>query len=369
MAIVSSRLIGSSVAVQQLNDAIECAARSDAKVLVTGESGAGKEIVAGLIHRHSARAHRPFISINCAGMPDTLLESEFFGHVRGSFTDAVRDRPGLFERAEGGTVFLDEVGEMTPRMQGLLLRFLETGEIQRVGDDRVTRRVDIRVVAATNRVLSDSIEAGTFRLDLYYRLNVLHIEVPPLRDRRDDILPLVDYFVSSYAERYGIEAPRLAPGAAARLVDYRWPGNVRELKNIVERLVIRRVEAIEERDLASMVALPAAAVTRSELSSGVERLLQRLLVQRESFWSVVYDAFMAHDLTRDDVRAVVGRGLEKTHGSYAALVPLFNMKETDTTAFNNFLRKHRCQSPIVPLKVHDRATATSRLRPAAKAVS
>src|SRR3990172_4375610 len=184
------QLIGSSSAVRDIEQEIVCASRSDAKVLITGESGVGKEIVAQLIHQRSRRAHSPLVTMNCAGVPDSLLESELFGHVRGSFTDAYRDKRGLLDQANGGTVFMDEVGEMSLRMQALLLRFLENGEIQRVGSSRIASIVDVRVIAATNRNLVARIADKSFREDLYYRLNVIHVAIPPLRERREDIAPL-----------------------------------------------------------------------------------------------------------------------------------------------------------------------------------
>ncbi len=190
-------LIGRSQALKVVHQEIEYASRSDAKVLITGASGVGKEVVAHLIHTRSRRRHAPMLTINCAAMPDTLLESELFGHARGSFTDAYRDKRGLFEAANGGTVFLDEVGEMSLRMQALLLRFLETGEIQRVGDERQRANANVRVVAATNRRLPERIQSGDFREDLYYRLNVIHITNPPLRETRDDVTPLLDHFCGS----------------------------------------------------------------------------------------------------------------------------------------------------------------------------
>ncbi len=173
-----TKLVGSSPAVQALQEEIYYASRCDAKVLITGESGAGKEIVARLIHEGSPRRRAQLITVNCAALTETLLETELFGHVRGSFTGAYRDRTGVFEMANRGTVFMDEIGETTPRMQGLLLRFMETGEIQRVGSDQVQTRVDVRVIAATNRVLVESVASKTFREDLYYRLNVIHLQVP-----------------------------------------------------------------------------------------------------------------------------------------------------------------------------------------------
>src|SRR4051812_27782833 len=180
-------LVGASAPMVDLKAEIDRVARSDAKVLITGESGSGKELVALAVHNGSPRADRAFVAVNCAGMPETLLESELFGHVKGSFTGAYRDKLGKLELADAGTMFLDEIGEMTMRMQGMLLRFLETGELQKVGADRAAGRVNVRVIAATNRNLRDMVDQGTFREDLFYRLNVIHLMVPALRERRDDI--------------------------------------------------------------------------------------------------------------------------------------------------------------------------------------
>lgn len=219
---------------------IVCAARSDAKVLVTGETAVGKEVVARLIHQESHRARGPLVTVNCAGLPDSLLESELFGHVRGSFTGAYRDKPGLLEMAPNGTVFLDEVGEMSTRMQVVLLRFLETGEIQRVGADRVHARVNVRLVTATNLDLSVQIASGAFREDLYFRLNVIRLNIPPLRERVEDIPLLVRHYLELYgSQQRSASTPELSPAAMDALVAYRWPGNVRELRNVMERLVLR----------------------------------------------------------------------------------------------------------------------------------
>src|SRR5512132_792380 len=191
-------LVGDSPAMVDLKSEIGRVARSDAKVLVTGESGSGKELVAEAIHSESARADKAFVAVNCAGLPETLLESELFGHVRGSFTGAYRDKLGKLELADSGTMFLDEIGEMTLRMQGLLLRFLETGDLQKVGAHRAEGRVDVRVIAATNKNLRDLIAQWLFREDLFYRLNVIHIAVPPLRERKQDIPALIDHFLSHF---------------------------------------------------------------------------------------------------------------------------------------------------------------------------
>jgi transcriptional regulator with PAS, ATPase and Fis domain len=205
------QLIGVSRAVSDLKAEVERVARSDAKVLITGESGSGKEVVARAINDTSARA-KSFVPVNCAGIPETLLESELFGHVKGSFTGAYRDKPGKLEMADHGTIFLDEIGEMTLRMQGLLLRFLETGEIQKVGAERVVRVTDVRVMSATNRSLRDLITLGQFREDLFYRINVIHIEVPPLRERREDIPLLIDFFLARFTGSRSLDSKPIEDG-------------------------------------------------------------------------------------------------------------------------------------------------------------
>src|SRR5512145_2156202 len=202
-------LVGVSAAIRDVEDEINHAARCDAKVLITGESGVGKEIVARLIHERSSRGGGPLVTINCAGFPDSLLESEMFGHVKGSFTDAHRDKRGWLEMAHGGTIFMDEVGEMSLRMQALLLRFLETGEIQRVGADRRLPTLNVRVITATHRRLLDHVADKTFREDLYYRLNVVHIEVPPLRERREDVVVLMNHFLHMFCDSYQLPVPEV----------------------------------------------------------------------------------------------------------------------------------------------------------------
>jgi transcriptional regulator with PAS, ATPase and Fis domain len=343
-------LVGIGTAIRAIEAEIEYAARSDAKVLITGESGVGKEVIARLVHQRSGRAHTPLVTINCAGIPDSLLESALFGHVKGSFTGAYRDRLGLLEMAHQGTIFLDEIGEMSLRMQALLLRFMENGEIQRVGADRVQSRVDVRVIAATNRDLLVRIGSKDFREDLYYRLNVIHITIPPLRGRREDIPVFLDYFLRSYAERHGVRSPELSPDALAHLVAYDWPGNVRELKNVAERLIVRG-----KSGLITLTDLPAeiqqwgrqiSAPPPPASTSVVNDLYDRLVTNRESFWSVVYPSFMARDLTRADLRALLRRGLQQTGGNYKVLVQLFNMPPTDYKRFLNFLRKHECHVPF-----------------------
>jgi DNA-binding NtrC family response regulator len=345
------RFLGESDVARALENEVLIAARSDAKVLITGESGVGKEIAGQLIHALSNRARGPMITINCAGVPDSLLESELFGHMRGSFTDAYRDQRGWLEQADGGTVFMDEIGEMSLRMQALLLRFFESGEIQRVGSDRRNMRVNVRIVAATNRNLLDRIAANEFREDLYYRLNVIHIEIPPLRERRDDIPAFIAHFVNVYAQVH--DKPPMTVDAAAleALQAYNWPGNVRELKNLLERTVVRaRKPEIGIADLpqevvyASSPARPIAARASDVDRAGVA--LDRIVKHGENFWSAVHGPFMAHDLTREELRIIVSSGLTQTKGSYRLLVNMFNMPQSDYRRFLSFLRKHDCNMPF-----------------------
>ena len=356
---LATPLIGECASIQTLRADIELAARSTAKVLITGETGTGKEVVSRLIHREGGRRSQPFITINCAGVPDTLLESEFFGHARGSFTGAYRDSPGLLRRAHGGTVFLDEVGEMSLRMQALFLRFLETGEIQSIGGGPSTI-IDVRVVTATNRNLLEAVSASEFREDLYYRLNVLHLHIPPLRERSSDIPLLLDHYGKVLAVQHERTAPVFSTSATEALVRYDWPGNIRELRNIVERLVAR-VEApvIEVDHLPAGFAagsskdehLPSALAYSVSNPVKVAALLERLRKSQESFWTSVYAAFMSRDITRDDVRHIIATGLEETHGSYRLLLGLFNMPSDDYKRLLGFLTQHDCHVPFRPFRM------------------
>jgi two-component system, NtrC family, response regulator HydG len=361
-------MVGTSAAIRSVDEEIDHAARCDAKVLITGESGVGKEIVARLIHQRGTRSRGPLVTINCAGFPDSLLESELFGHMKGSFTDAHRDKRGWLEAAHGGTIFMDEVGEMSLRMQALLLRFLETGEIQRVGSDRRLPPVDVRVITATHRRLLQHVAEKSFREDLYYRLNVVHIEVPPLRDRREDIPVLLNHFLHNFADTYQARVPEVVPEATKYLVDYQWPGNVRELRNVAERLVLRTrdgritVDALPAevtRDAPSRDTV-ATAGEAPVLAANSQILFERMFSNGASFWSEVYEPFMARDLTRNDVRNVVRLGLEHTRGNYKMLVQCFNMPPEDYKKFLIFLRKYQCHVPfqrfrMVPAAL-DRAT-------------
>jgi transcriptional regulator with GAF, ATPase, and Fis domain len=230
-------ILGRSPALQRVLHQVELVAATDANVLVLGESGTGKELIARAIHQRSVRSRKTLVKVNCGSIPHELFESEFFGHVRGSFTGAVRDRIGRFELADGGTLFLDEVGEIPLDLQAKLLRVLQEGEFERVGDES-TRRVNVRIVAATNRDLRKEVDEGRFRLDLYYRLGVFPIEVPPLRDRRDDIPTLVAHFVQQASLQFHVPLPSVPAREMERAQQYDWPGNVRELQNVAERAVI-----------------------------------------------------------------------------------------------------------------------------------
>ncbi len=230
-------LIGQSPSLLATTRQIELVAPTDSAVLILGESGTGKEVVAREIHRHSRRADRPLIKVNCAAIPRELYESEFFGHAKGSFTGALRDRAGRFELADGGTLFLDEIGEIPLDLQAKLLRVLQEGELERVGEER-TRRIDVRVIAATNRNLRTEAEAGRFRQDLFYRLSVFPMELPPLRKRVEDIPLLAEHFLDRFARQLGRARPRLTLANAQDLQRYAWPGNVRELQHVLERACI-----------------------------------------------------------------------------------------------------------------------------------
>jgi DNA-binding NtrC family response regulator len=371
----STVMLGTSAAMRAIEREIDVAGGCSAKVLITGESGVGKELVARLIHEGSARRANKFVAINCAGLPDSLLESELFGHVRGSFTGAYRDKKGWLEAAHGGTIFLDEVGEMSLRMQAMLLRFLETGEIQRVGSERALPPLDVRVIAATHRNLSECVRERTFREDLYYRLNVVHIEVPPLRDRRGDIPVLLKHFLSTFSSTHRLPVPEVSADAMQRLAGYDWPGNVRELKNVAERLVVgsrsgriettslpsdasaRGTQSAPRSGVALMASSTALTVPVSAIppataaSSTLQRRLDRLMKDRVSFWSEVHEPFMNHDITREDVRQLVREGLAHTRGNYKMLVRAFNMEPSDYKRFLSFLRTYECHVSFRPFRM------------------
>ena len=334
-----------------MRDLLDRAARagaSHAKVVITGESGVGKELVARHIHACSPRVRGPYVAVNCAGLPETLLESALFGHVRGSFTDARSDHTGHLRLAHHGTLFLDEIGEMSLRMQALLLRFLDTGEVQPVGSDRPAAHADVRVVAATNRDLDDRVAVGMFRSDLLFRLRVIHLHVPPLRERPEDVAVLAAYFGGEV--RHPV---RFTDAALAVLRAYRWPGNVRQLRNLVEH-----VSALIPDDIVDADDLPAEIRAGSlQVHPRHERrhqiaddLYQALVEHRCSFWDQVYPMFLQRDLTRHDLRGVVSRGLAATRGNYHALLALFHLPPEDYKRMLNFLAAHGCSVDAKPFR-------------------
>jgi two-component system, NtrC family, nitrogen regulation response regulator NtrX len=243
------QLVGASPLMAELKSQVERAAPTRATVLITGESGTGKELVAREIHRRSSRANKPFIQVNCAAIPNELIESELFGHEKGSFTGAIRKQTGKFVAADGGTIFLDEIGDMSTGAQAKVLRVLQEGDVEPVGSASVVK-VDVRVIAATNKNLEDEIRAGRFREDLYYRLNVIPIRTPPLRERRDDVKVLAEHFARLFSEEHNYHPKKFSPTALKALSDASWRGNVRELRNMIERLVIMvPSESIDVTDL------------------------------------------------------------------------------------------------------------------------
>ena len=255
-------LLGSTTVMNDLRRQIVKVAPTRSRVLITGQSGTGKELIARAVHRNSSVSTGPFVKVNCAAIPPELIESELFGHERGAFTGAVAKKRGLFEVADGGTIFLDEIGDMALSAQAKVLRVLQTGEFTRVGGEK-SLRTDSRVVAATNRDLEDMVKAGTFREDLFFRLNVVPIRSPELAERLDDVPLLVDSFVAECCEENGFAVKPVDDGVFERLKAYDWPGNVRELRNVVERLVIMSDEVIRERDLPPYLGGPRSAVGRT----------------------------------------------------------------------------------------------------------
>lgn len=244
------KMVGDSPKMNQLQEQIKMAALSNSRVLLLGESGSGKELVAHLLHENSLRAGRPFIEVNCAAIPQELIESEMFGHEKGSFTGALEKKKGKFELADSGTLFLDEIGDMSLQTQAKVLRVIENQEFQRVGGNK-NIKVDVRIISATNKDLNEEVKKGNFREDLYFRLNVIPIKVPSLRERIEDIPALVEHFLEQFASEYGQQPKKIAPEAIRLLQKHTWPGNIREMKNVLERLVIMTPSrTIAEKDLS-----------------------------------------------------------------------------------------------------------------------
>lgn len=251
------QMIGNSAALEQVKQMIEKVAPTEARVLITGPNGTGKELVAHWLHQKSERSNKPMVEVNCAAIPSELIESELFGHKKGAFTSAVKDRKGKFEQAHEATLFLDEIGDMSLSAQSKVLRALQEGKITPVGGDKEVK-VDVRVIAATNKKLLEEIEAGRFREDLYHRLSVIVIHLPPLRERPDDIPPLIEHFTQQIAEEHGERPKKLSPEAMAELQKRPWRGNIRELRNVVERLIILGEEQISADDVVKFAGIEKA---------------------------------------------------------------------------------------------------------------
>ena len=308
-------IVGTSYAIRALIEKIEKVAGTPARVLITGENGTGKELVARAIHSQSPRVKGPFVEVNCAAIPGELIESELFGHIKGSFTGAIADRAGKFEQADGGTIFLDEIGDMSLAAQAKVLRVLQDGVVTRIGSAKPVS-VDVRVLAATNKKLEEEIAEGRFREDLYYRLNVVPVHVPPLRERREDVPLIAQHFVNVLSEREGMAPRVLAPDALQRLQEYDWPGNVRELRNTVERLLILApgprvtgadVDRLVGRRSVEQTSMGALAECRTfdEFKDAAERafLLHKL---REFDWNVSETA-RALDMPRSNLYKKIER--------------------------------------------------------------
>jgi DNA-binding NtrC family response regulator len=353
------RLLGDSPAMQTLRLDIASAARTHAKVLITGETGVGKEVVARMIHEQSSRSRQSFVAVNCSGIPETLLSSELFGHARGSFTGAYRDKIGLVRQADHVTLFLDELGEMSLAMQTVLLRFAETGEIQPVGVDAPVGRTDVRLITATNRDLPSRIAAGVFREDLYYRVNVIQINIPPLRERGLDVLTLCRYYLEHASETYRVPCPQLTPDAEQVLLAHSWPGNVRELRNLTERLALRDSRRpVEAEDVTALIGgspgasslVPSPGARGADAAHVLAQQLWERLREGGDFWTVVQRPFRAHQITKAQLAALIDRGLQETRGSYRALVKFFNLPPSDYKRFHAFLYQQNCNLPVAPYR-------------------
>lgn len=302
-------IVGQSRGMKRVFDLIGKVADTPSTVLITGESGTGKELVASALHNQSIRADEPFIKVNCAAIPKELMESEFFGYEQGAFTGAVGSKPGRFELADGGTLFLDEIGEIPPAMQVKLLRALQESEFERVGGV-TTMKVNVRLIAATNRNLEEEIAAGNFREDLYYRLNVVPLHLPALRDRREDVPLLVSAFIDKYNERLGRNATSISPEAMALLTGYQWPGNIRELENVVERTVLF-VESnrIEVSDLPESLRGTQSVRTESDVAQSARQTAATQEVGQTSMKDIVRQATV--EIERD----LIIKALHETHGN------------------------------------------------------
>ncbi len=304
------KMVGSSRALSELRDMVFQVAKSDATILITGESGTGKELVANLIRESSNRSNKPFLKINCNTINDSLLESDLFGHEKGAFTGADGKRKGKFEVVDGGTIFLDEIGDISPRMQAALLRVLQDGDIIRVGGNSPVK-VDVRVIAATNLDLSAMVHKGTFRLDLYYRLNIINISIPPLRERKDDIVDLTTHFIRKYRQAFKKDINFLPQSILDRLLQHNWPGNVRELENVIQRAVLMAKNNI---------------ITESELLFDAHANGENLSPQKNYLNHL--DSRNLKDVVAEVEKDIILHSLEKNHGNVAETVKQLDIGKT-----------------------------------------
>jgi two-component system response regulator PilR (NtrC family) len=313
-------MIGRSQQMQLLREKVKTAARVSGAVLICGESGAGKELVAKAIHDLSSRSGGKFVAVDCGALPDDLIESELFGHKRGAFTTALADKPGLFEEANGGTLFLDEIANTSRRFQAKLLRVLQDKQVRRLGDVTV-RTLDLRVISATNCELSTMVRRGEFREDLYYRLNVFPIIVPPLRRRMEDLPVLVEHLLHGRKD--------ISDNAISKLMGYAFPGNIRELENILEAAVCIAPGTTINADHIILPHVPPADQAVEEVIMG-------------NFWESVARPYAERLITRTHLEHLIRQGLQRTRGSYRKMLPLFRLPDTDYKRFMDFLRRHRC---------------------------
>ena len=339
-------LVGNSDAMVQLNADIDRIAGSVARVLITGERGVGKTRVARAIHERSPRGAGRFIGFSCEGVPEGVLELELFGDVNRA---AGPSAPAKLEAADQGTLFLKAIDEMSTRLQGVLLQFLGSGQVLRTPANPDGRPIDVRLIAASTRDLQQIVAMGMFRQDLFYRLNPMHLIVPPLRARKADIPRLVEYFLERFIEDGGSPVRSISPGALSLLTDYDWPGNVRELERVIERVASTCLTAtIGPDQLPPGIRAPhqRPLPRLNGTHSIADDLYRRLVENRESFWSAVYPLYMRRDITRENLREIVKRGLQETRGNYRIMARLFNLAPADYKRFLTFLRKHECQLPF-----------------------
>jgi DNA-binding NtrC family response regulator/tetratricopeptide (TPR) repeat protein len=337
-------IIGASRAIREIYSQIDIAAGNAATVLIEGESGTGKELVAKAIHASGPRANGPFVPVDCGAIPEGLIEAELFGAKRGSYTGAITDRPGLFEAANRGTIFLDEISNTSPALQAKLLRVLQEREVRRLGETK-GRPIDVRLIVASNADLDALVQAGTFRKDLLYRLKVLHIKVPPLRNRREDIPMLAQWFLDRLNTSSNMKK-QFAPGVITQLARHAFPGNVRELQNAVERAFFSAkgmsVTSVPIESVQEIASLDEVATWFNELAEG-----------RKDFWTTVQSRYKRRDISREKVLALVDFGLRSTRGSYKAMASTFRLKEKDYRRFMDFLRRNDCLLDFRPYRKGD----------------